>query len=233
MRAEREGARKTRRPMKRTSVTAGQKREPISMKSLPEKERRNHLLVRICVLYFRWKKPDFCFHPDFLYVCVSGHDFPLPRFLSRVCCFCLPSFDLSSPVVSIMSVHDPLTPSSCARYLSHTCQSINETSQRSKLFPASCFSSSFSSFGTQIDTEKMFSNIFLIYEANDSFWVNHLLPMLETARRTSSPMDPSLAMDGFVKVNKKKLHIIILSIAKASLSETETKITRRWRCSCS
>jgi pleckstrin domain-containing family G protein 5 len=48
-----------------------------------------------------------------------------------------------------------------------------------------------------IEAERMFSNIFHIDDANETFWMRHLLPMLEKAREGRETMDPSLMSEGF------------------------------------
>ncbi|XP_068251164.1 LOW QUALITY PROTEIN: uncharacterized protein [Palaemon carinicauda] len=51
----------------------------------------------------------------------------------------------------------------------------------------------------EIDTDKLFSNIQEIYNANLTFWREHICRMLEVARSTRQPLDASLLADGFYK----------------------------------
>lgn len=54
----------------------------------------------------------------------------------------------------------------------------------------------------EIDTDKLFSNIQEIYNANLTFWREHICRMLEVARSSRQPLDPSLLSDGFYKFDE-------------------------------
>jgi len=54
----------------------------------------------------------------------------------------------------------------------------------------------------EIDTEKLFCNIPEIYAANRSFWHHHVFPMLQEARESRQPLNPSLMRNGFTKVSE-------------------------------
>jgi len=52
---------------------------------------------------------------------------------------------------------------------------------------------------TEVDTEKLFSNIQEIYAANRHFWHDHVLRMLTKARRSRQPLDITEMRDGFAQ----------------------------------
>ncbi|KAI1309388.1 Pleckstrin homology domain-containing family G member 5 [Halotydeus destructor] len=52
------------------------------------------------------------------------------------------------------------------------------------------------------DIDKMFSNIQQVYEANHQFWLNYLLPMLNSSRSSQLPLNPILMKDGFLKFDQ-------------------------------
>lgn len=54
----------------------------------------------------------------------------------------------------------------------------------------------------EIDTHKLFCNIQDVYTANHQFWVDQLLPMLNSSRFTKQPLNPLLMKDGFLKCNQ-------------------------------
>ncbi|CAL4061347.1 unnamed protein product, partial [Meganyctiphanes norvegica] len=54
---------------------------------------------------------------------------------------------------------------------------------------------------TEIDTQKLFSNIQDIYAANLVLWHEHIVKMLEFSRTTGQPLDPTFLFDAFCKVS--------------------------------
>ncbi len=55
-----------------------------------------------------------------------------------------------------------------------------------------------------IDTDKIFSNITAVYNANRRFWVEHMGGMLKHSRKTGQALDPSFLKDGFSKVQMRQ-----------------------------
>ncbi|XP_065215741.1 pleckstrin homology domain-containing family G member 5 isoform X2 [Planococcus citri] len=55
---------------------------------------------------------------------------------------------------------------------------------------------------TEIDKDRLFSNILEIYSANRYFWCQHLLPMLASSRETGKPLNPALLAEGFFKFDE-------------------------------
>ncbi|XP_042886663.1 uncharacterized protein LOC122262639 isoform X2 [Penaeus japonicus] len=54
----------------------------------------------------------------------------------------------------------------------------------------------------EIDTDKLFSNIQEIYAANLTFWREHVVRMLEEARSSRQPLDPTLLAEAFYKFDE-------------------------------
>ena len=52
----------------------------------------------------------------------------------------------------------------------------------------------------EIETDKVFSNITVIYNANCQFWTKYMNTMLKHTRETRQPLNPSLLKEGFAKV---------------------------------
>lgn len=50
---------------------------------------------------------------------------------------------------------------------------------------------------------RVLGNIDEVYAANCAFWNEHLLPMLEAARSTRQPLDPSSMRNAFVQVSDR------------------------------
>lgn len=53
---------------------------------------------------------------------------------------------------------------------------------------------------TDIEKNRLFSNVEEISQCNINLWAKYLLPMLATARETSTPIEPSTMLDAFLKV---------------------------------
>ena len=51
-----------------------------------------------------------------------------------------------------------------------------------------------------IETDRVFSNITAVYNANCEFWAQHVSTMLKHSRKTREPLNPSHLKDGFSKV---------------------------------
>ncbi|XP_071541745.1 uncharacterized protein [Panulirus ornatus] len=54
----------------------------------------------------------------------------------------------------------------------------------------------------EVDTDKLFSNIQEIYNANLTFWSDHITRMLEASRSSRQPLDPTFLNDAFFKFDE-------------------------------
>ena len=51
-----------------------------------------------------------------------------------------------------------------------------------------------------IETDRVFSNITSVYNANCEFWTDYMSAMLKHTRKTREPLNPTHLKDGFSKV---------------------------------
>ena len=61
-----------------------------------------------------------------------------------------------------------------------------------------------------IETDRVFSNITAVYNANCEFWAQHVSTMLKHSRKTREPLNPSHLKDGFSKVQSVYMCTIFL-----------------------
>lgn len=69
-----------------------------------------------------------------------------------------------------------------------------------QLFLSCLYNLQLTSILTEIDRDKLFSNIADIYVANRSFWMDCILPMVQKAKDTRNPLQPSDLLYGFLNV---------------------------------
>lgn len=55
-------------------------------------------------------------------------------------------------------------------------------------------------FLTEVENQRLFSNINEVFEANLTFWQEYLKQVVEEARSTKKPIKPSQLLDSFAKV---------------------------------